>query len=96
MSFELQTSPYFKNSYIINYPDGRLALYRNKLEYSPKVDDEYLVTIEGDTLDAIAFRKYGDSKLWWVIADVNNIENPLIIEPGTSLLIPKLSHIPNV
>ena len=39
-------------------------------------------------LDIISFRYYGTPLLYWAIAEVNDITNPLKIEPGTVLRIP--------
>ena len=40
-------------------------------------------------IDLLAYDYYGDVTLWWVIANVNNIKNPLIeLVPGTELKIP--------
>lgn len=45
--------------------------------------------IAGERLDQLAFRFGGDSRLWWVIAEVNNIFGyPLFLEAGTKLKIP--------
>lgn len=96
MIFELSTSPYIKSGYVINFREGDKGLYRKKIEYTPKADDNYHVTNDGDTLDGIAFNYYGESKLWWVIADVNNIENPLNLDSGLTLLVPKINNLPNV
>ena len=96
MSFELPTSPFATDSYVVVYPDGRKSLYRDKLVYNPLPNDQYKLLIDGDTLDGIAFDYYGNSKYWWVLADVNNIENPFILETGTPILIPNLNNIFNV
>jgi hypothetical protein len=42
----------------------------------------------GDELDAITHRAAGKSRLWWVLADINDIFFPLDIEPGTELTVP--------
>ena len=45
---------------------------------------------QNDRLDLIAKRYLGDSKLWWIIAMVNNIDgDSLLVQPGTILYIPK-------
>jgi hypothetical protein len=49
----------------------------------------HVVTV-GETLDWIAHKHYGDSTRWRVIADANNIRNPLKIKPGTALKLPAL------
>jgi len=47
------------------------------------------VTIkEGQRLDHIAGRAYGDSGLWWVIAAASGIGWGLQVPPGTILKIP--------
>lgn len=43
----------------------------------------------GDRLDALAYRFYGDSCLYWKIADANqNLFDPTTIKPGTVIRIP--------
>ncbi len=44
---------------------------------------------EGDNLWLLAFNEYGDSSYWRFIAEVNKILNPLEIEPGTEIILPK-------
>jgi hypothetical protein len=49
----------------------------------------YLVR-EGDTLNRIAASEYSDPALWRIIADANAIDNPLLLAPGTRLVVPAL------
>ena len=49
--------------------------------------DLYFISTEGDRCDNLANRFYGDSKLWWFIAKVNNLTTNNI-PAGTSLRIP--------
>lgn len=51
------------------------------------------VVKDGETLNAIAAREYGDPSLWRVIADANKdrIANPRVLPAGTSLIIPALT-----
>lgn len=44
----------------------------------------------GETLHSIAAREYGDPALWREIARANKILNPLNVQPGRQLRIPKL------
>ncbi len=46
-----------------------------------------------ERLDLIAYRYYGNSALWRLIAVFNNIDNPLDLKPGTPLRIPPLSEL---
>ena len=43
----------------------------------------------GESLDRIAAHHYGSSSRWRTIAAANAIEDPLILRPGTVLMIPK-------
>jgi hypothetical protein len=62
---------------------------------SPSDNDIYLITDETDRLDLLAHKYYGDSKMWWVIASANNINDATFyIEPGTQIRIP--SNIQNI
>ncbi len=45
-------------------------------------------TIEGDTLQSIAYRELGKATYWRSIAELNEIDDPLRLAPGTTLLIP--------
>jgi nucleoid-associated protein YgaU len=43
---------------------------------------------EGERLDIIAGREYGNARLWWLIAAASGIGWGLQVPPGTQLLIP--------
>jgi nucleoid-associated protein YgaU len=47
--------------------------------------------VRGDSLSKIAKREYGDAGKWRKIFEANKdvIENPDLIEPGQSLIIPE-------
>ena len=49
--------------------------------------DQYFIAQEGDRCDNLANRFYGDSTLWWFIAQTNNLTTNNI-PAGTSLRIP--------
>jgi nucleoid-associated protein YgaU len=44
----------------------------------------------GETLDRLAARHYADSTRWRLIAEANNIVDPLNLEPGRLMIIPEL------
>jgi nucleoid-associated protein YgaU len=53
------------------------------------VGGEKFWTVEvGDTLGYIAYKEYGQTSLWRVIADANGLEEVRELQPGTVLLIP--------
>lgn len=46
------------------------------------------IVSDGERLDTLAARYYGDVEHWWVIALANRILFPLGLQPGTRLKIP--------
>jgi hypothetical protein len=62
----------------------------------PAENDLYVVTVEGDRLDLLAYTYYQDASLWWVISAINNniTLGSLFPVPGTQLRIP--TNINNV
>lgn len=52
---------------------------------------------EGDTIDILSYKFYGNSAYWWCIMDANReFQSELEIKPGVILQIPKLKDIRNV
>ncbi|MBC3839977.1 LysM peptidoglycan-binding domain-containing protein [Streptacidiphilus sp. 4-A2] len=49
--------------------------------------------VAGDTLQSLAWREYGDATVWRVIAEANEIDDPMELEPGTELLLPASEEI---
>jgi Contractile injection system tube protein/LysM domain len=47
---------------------------------------------DGDSLHSIAYESYGDATRWRVIAEANGIDDPLRIERGRALSIPRLDQ----
>jgi phage tail-like protein len=45
--------------------------------------------VAGDTLASIAFTAYGHADRWRRIAELNGIDDPMRLRPGTTLLLPK-------
>lgn len=43
----------------------------------------------GQTLAYISYLEYGDATQWRVIADANQLDNPRVLTPGTTLTIPR-------
>lgn len=46
------------------------------------------VVSEGESLQSIAFFEYGRAALWRGLAELNGIDDPLRLTPGTELLLP--------
>jgi hypothetical protein len=48
-------------------------------------------TVEGDTLQSVAYRELGKAAYWRAIAELNGIDDPQQVPAGTVLLIPTLA-----
>jgi hypothetical protein len=54
------------------------------------------VVQSGDTLTGIALALWGDSSLWWMLADANNLTLDVDLQPNTVLTVPnKVTNIHN-
>lgn len=63
-----------------------------KIELSD--DDIYIYAREGDRLDLLAHRFYGDVSMWWIIAQANMLtDGKFSTEIGTRLRIPRNTSI---
>jgi len=63
----------------------------NPYRYRHFDDNEQYPVKDGDTLQRIAWKKYGDAMLYWVIADFQPepIHDPtLVLEAGSILILP--------
>ena len=45
---------------------------------------------EGETLHSVAYREYGDAAMWRALAVYNDLDDPLRVPIGTSLLVPEI------
>lgn len=80
-------SPYDK-AFRVKYLNGDVSL---EPDYPATSESGIQHTVlEGETLQSIAFRYYGDSGLWYKIALMNDIMNPFeeLVE-NNIILIPK-------
>ncbi len=75
------------------------------IDFPPSEDDSVHVVTSADIgrLDLIAYKFYGTPNLWWVIAHVNDIRNPLAntreeggMEVGKPLRIPRKANVLSV
>lgn len=58
-------------------------------------DDSYFIVFGKyiDRIDLIAHKFYNDSKMWWVIAEANSLEDPMDIPINTVLRIPAFATL---
>lgn len=60
----------------------------------PRGDDRFATVRMVDNLHLIAFRAFGDERLWWVVADFNDILDPMAdLVPGTVLRVPSMTRL---
>lgn len=68
-------------------------MIRKGVERGTIITEEY-ISKEGDRLDHLAGKFYGNGTLWWIIAAASGIGWGLQVPPGTIIKIPrKLSQI---
>ena len=48
--------------------------------------------VAGDSLPQLAWREYGDATAWRVIAEANDIDDPMRLVPGAELLVPAVEE----
>lgn len=80
----------YSNTQIKQRYDGK-RVYKSTIypKVIPSNTDIIIISNEGDFLDSLAYKYYGDPTLYWIIANVNNIgKGRFSIQPGTSLRIP--------
>ncbi len=93
MSLKLRSNNPYVTGYTVDYLEGDQSLQRFQIEFRPSDKDKLHPVTDYDNLSDIAFDHYGDSKYWWVIADVNNIMDPFTLTPNTNLIIPDLDWV---
>ncbi len=76
-----------RDTYELYYDDGEYSLERSDTVF-PDTSSISHVVLEGETLQNIAYKYYGDSGKWGDIADFNGIIDPLSLTQGQVLQIP--------
>lgn len=49
--------------------------------------------VSGDSLPSMAYREYGDPTLWRALAEANEIDDPMRLPVGLTLLVPALEEL---
>ena len=79
----------YTNSKIKKDKDGKRYYKPTIVPNIPiKDSDIFVYPVYGDRFDTMAYRYYGDSNLWWIIAKANGIKGKTALEPGIPLRIP--------
>ena len=80
----------YSNIPVIKNSKGKQLYQTTRYPEIPRSNsDLYVYTTVGDRFDTLAQQYYGDSSLWWVIANANNLEQDSLTPPeGTQIRIP--------
>lgn len=92
-----ENNPYSIGS-VFQFKEGDYLMDRMPIEVEKSTKDRYFTVVQGDTLGALADKAYGNSKYWWILDDVNNlnlkgIEAMFELQPGITLYVPDLNKI---
>lgn len=82
MAIQLKQSDLYQNGQIIQLNDDEQLLLRETLPVKQEEGDSYIEPKEGAELNLLAFYAYEQvvdnaNQYWWLIADRNNVFNPL-------------------
>lgn len=81
----------YSAGYALKYSNGDYSLERPIPIPIYSDSDQIHTVMDGETLQSIAYRYYGDSGFWYQIAEANQIVNPISDEEfyiGRRLIIP--------
>ena len=94
---QLRDNNLYANGKVLLLSGGEQLLERDPLVYDGSITDKHHTVMDGDALTNIAYKYYAPisndpAKYWWIIADVNSIDDPLDIQDliGEDILIPDL------
>jgi hypothetical protein len=101
MAEKLRANNLYVNADIIQFDNGeQLLLRRFKFTIDMFANFKYHRVIQGQELTTIAEKRYRNkvkdsSKYWWLIADVNDIFNPLDLTEyvGNDIVIPEILEL---
>ncbi len=95
MSDLSETSRYNWSVFYIDSKNGDFFGTRQPLKLKEHTSDLFhrVTDVDSKRIDLIAWKYYKDVRLWWIIAEFNNIGNPLEIPVGTILRIPTYERL---
>ena len=82
----------------VNEDDGVTTFEARRTPHFTTVGCTTHVVVEEETLDLIANKYYQNPRYWWAILDANldKLQDFFNIEPGTKLVIPRLTEVKEV
>jgi len=79
---------YYDNIVKIRFHEGDIGLFQSPRVFTLSSADRYHTVKDGQSLVDISTRYYGTPANWDIIAEVNSIINPFVLETGAVLFIP--------
>jgi len=85
----------YDRGYLVDFGNTEVALYRTPISYISGVNDEFYTIKSNETLFDIAREKFGNSSMWFILADVNSdvIEDVFDLPVGETIVIPNVTII---
>lgn len=91
-----QGSRYVKTSAHVRKGETLILDIRRRNHFDEEKSTFYTV-VQGDTVDGIAYKQYGNAQLWWAIMDANPVyQSEIEIKPGDVLMIPSFEEVVKV
>ena len=88
-----QGSRYVKTPTYVRKGETLVLGIRNRIHFDEYKSTFYTV-VQGDTIDGIAHKQYGNAQLWWAIMDANPLyQSEIEIKPGDVLMIPPFDEV---
>ncbi|MCE0461012.1 scabin-related ADP-ribosyltransferase [Pseudomonas uvaldensis] len=93
-SGKAQTYLYYQGAALANFgnasaPEISDTFTPISTDYPERTPSNYVVN-QGDTLESVAQSVWGDSKMWYLIADANGLDPSKALNPGDNLKIPNV------
>ena len=80
---------YDSTSITVNRKGERVRIPTLYPEIPLSDSDQFVFPKDGDRLDNIAFKYYGDASLWWIIAKANELgKGRTILNPNFQIRVP--------
>ena len=88
-----QGSRYVKTPAYVRRGETLVFRIRNRAHFKESACSYYTV-VQGDTIDGIAYRKYGNAHLGWAIMDANPIyQSEMDVKAGDVIKIPPFEEV---
>lgn len=90
----------YRSGKVLEFSDKESLLVREPVNIIGTEEDRYYTVKKDDDITLIAHRHYGSrvsfaSRYWWVIADANNLHNPMDLTDmvGKEILVPNILRV---